>query len=318
MTWLLDDTEISDLRDDGQKQLTSFGDQRNGLYYHYTPALIQAVNVALTTTRPLLLCGEPGCGKSSMAFNLARRLNRRYYEQTISSRTQAHELLWQFDHIRRLADANVPGRLPDHPLDKFNYIEPGVLWWAFEPKSAAKRGFDGKIEHARDMRRFDGAGDEAPAVILIDEIDKAEPDVPNNLLEVIGAQQFRVTETGTDVKLNKQQLTKASDFPLMVITTNQERELPPAFIRRCIVYRFGQPTKKQLTSIAMQTLPGKNTPKLLKALFKLYPENELPQVAEFLDTLLAATTLIEQPGWNISMLEQIAKLTIDKQSQLAS
>ena len=141
MAWLLnEDTLKHDFRAEDDKHI--FGDQREGLYYQYSKELIQAVNVALATTRPLLLCGDPGCGKSSMAFNLARHLERRYYEQVISSKTQAHELLWHFDHIRRLADANVANRLPEPPLDKFNYVEPGVLWWAFDPATAQKRGYD--------------------------------------------------------------------------------------------------------------------------------------------------------------------------------
>ncbi|NQZ11340.1 MAG: AAA family ATPase, partial [Algicola sp.] len=281
-------------------------------------------NVSLVTARPLLLSGTPGCGKSSVAFNLARVLKRRYYEQVISSRTRADDLLWQFDHIRRLADANVGDRLPEPPLDKFNYVEPGVLWWAFEPSSAKTRGYTGEkmkqTDHAKDPKRKNEQEKDAkqPAVILIDEIDKAEPDVPNNLLEVIGSQQFRVSETGTDVSLNKDQLVSAQDYPLIVITTNQERELPPAFVRRCIVYRFDAPDAEVLKEIAINTIKSDiDVEALCDELFKLYQDGKkLPQVAEFIDTVTAAAALLQAPDWNMKNLKKIIKLTIDKQEQL--
>ena len=152
---------------------------------------------------------------------------------------------------------------------------------------------------------------------MIDEIDKAEPDVPNDLLEVIGSQMFRVLETGTSISLKKKKLNAAKDYPLIVITTNQERELPPAFIRRCIVYRFTAANETQLKEIAKSTLRNTaNIDLLCSEVLSLYSVNDLPQVAEFLDTLIAAAALMEQPEWSMEKLKEIVKLTIDKKTQL--
>src|SRR5262249_30183516 len=108
------------------------GDQIDEAPYVYDEPIILAVHVALATGRPLLIAGEPGTGKSSLARDVARRLNWRFYSKTISSRTQARDLLWSFDTIRRLSDAQVRKGVK-HPSA---YVEPGVLWWAFDRDSA--------------------------------------------------------------------------------------------------------------------------------------------------------------------------------------
>src|SRR5689334_2156221 len=121
------------------------GDRRDGLgYVYHDPKIALAVNVALATFRPLLIFGPSGSGKSSLAPSVARILRRRYYEQVITSRTQARDLLWQFDTLRRLSDAEA-GRLDPDDRSKeqvARYITPGVLWWALDPASARLRGLD--------------------------------------------------------------------------------------------------------------------------------------------------------------------------------
>jgi MoxR-like ATPase len=112
------------------------GDRRDGLVYVYNDKIELAVNVALATRRPMLLRGPSGSGKSSLARNIARRLGWWYYEQVITSRTQARDLQWSFDTLRRLSDAQA------NQLETVtnSYIEPGVLWWAFDPVNAERRG----------------------------------------------------------------------------------------------------------------------------------------------------------------------------------
>src|SRR5262245_25859214 len=122
-------------------------DQRDGRVDLLDDDLQLAIDVALATGRPLLLRGDPGSGKSSLAAYIARQRGWHYYEHVVTSRTQAQDLLWTFDHVRRLADAQSLRR--GEALDEFRYVEPGPLWWAFSPESA------GQLSRTRD-----GAGSE--------------------------------------------------------------------------------------------------------------------------------------------------------------
>lgn len=214
------------------------GDRRDGMVYVYNEKIELAVNVALATGRPMLVRGPSGCGKSSMARNVARRMKWRYYEQVITSRTQARDLLSTFDSMRRLSDAQAT-RLRE---EESYYVEPGKLWWAFDPVSARRRGLaEGvTVEHpAADP----GSGpDDSGAVVLLDEIDKADPDVPNNLLVPLGSFEFTVRETNTPVVARRPLL--------LLITTNDERALPSAFMRRCVVLELEPPDADLLVKIA--------------------------------------------------------------------
>ncbi len=210
--------------------------------YVYTPRTILALNVALATDRPLLISGEPGSGKSTLARNVAAVAGRWYYKETVTSRTRASDLLWTFDSLRRLSDASTP----DQPLlGKRYYVDPGTLWWAFDPSSASQRGTSDKIEEPhrpRDpgVRRGQASGDRA--VVLLDEIDKADPDVPNDLLEPFDLASFTVRETNDSV-------TATRDV-LLILTTNGERELPPAFLRRCVTLTLEPPDEEWFVRIA--------------------------------------------------------------------
>jgi MoxR-like ATPase len=225
---------------DGEDIAVRAGDRRDGLVYVYNDKIELAVNVALATGRPMLVRGPSGCGKSSLARNVALRMGWRYYEQVVTSRTQARDLLWTFDSVRRLSDATTPELKVGKPAD---YVEPSALWWAFDPASAKRRGLP-EGESPREVAKDPGVGPEGSgAVVLLDEIDKADPDVPNNLLVPLGSFQFDMKETNATPVVLARPL-------LLFITTNDERVLPTAFMRRCVVLELDPPKETLLVSIA--------------------------------------------------------------------
>lgn len=296
-TKLFDPTGHEDLRTDRDRERPTTGDRRDGKLYVYDDAgeIVLAVNIALATGRPLLLSGPSGGGKSSLAQHVARVLGRLYYEVVVTARTQAQDLTWRFDAVRRLADAQVEGMLSqaDARASIYPYIEPQALWWIFDRESARVRGRRTKDSAAgpadpqpKDTRDDGKTGRQLPAeptdpvrwdpnrdaepqdwlpeepqlsscVLLVDEIDKADPDVPNNLLVELGSLQFDVDLIGRTVKFKG----KREDWksrPLVMITTNKERPLPQPFVRRCIVLEIPKPKRKLLKSIAAHNFPDQD------------------------------------------------------------
>jgi MoxR-like ATPase len=319
-------------------------DRRDGEVYVTSQDVNLAVDVALATGRPLLVRGEPGSGKSTLAPFVAKDRVWRYYEHVVTSRTQATDLLWSFDSVRRLADAQTlsqGGRLND-----FRYVEPGVLWWAFAPVSAARRGAFGRARQLTGPRRqavdpmYDTNKGRSPdhAVVLIDEIDKADPDMPNSLLVPLGSSEFVVTETGT--RVGKEPPTTApqdgKSAPqdsgpsrhLIVVTTNEERELPEAFLRRCVILTLPAPTVDWLVRVAGEHVSKsggmftESTESLARALAEeLMKTREAavrqavrpPSTAEFLDALRACVGLeisLDSPQWAL-----VRELTLAKRPE---
>jgi MoxR-like ATPase len=255
-----------------------------------------AVNLALATGRPLLIRGAPGTGKSSLAASVAAKLRWRYYEHVVSSRTQARDLLWTFDSVQRLSDAQ-----GNAVKDDAAYLTPGALWWALDAASAAAHSARSDPSVRRRARR---------AVVLVDEIDKADPDVPNDLLVPLGSLRFDYGEV----------TVKAVHPPLVIITTNQERDLPRAFLRRCVALELEPPLDERLTQIARAHHPDDPDDATLAAILKSYRAVQKRQqerddapasIAEFLDAVAACRSLGTQPG-DADLWKLVEELTLAK------
>lgn len=277
-----------------------------GSVYVYNPAIVLAVNAALATHRPLLIAGSPGTGKTTLAANVAAVLGRRFYQRVVTSRTRARDLLWRFDQLQRLAAAHEGQALPPRAA----HIEPQLLWWAFDAASAACRGaLPDELDRMPPLLTDPATGGtSARSVVLLDEIDKAEPDVPNDLLEVLDLERFQIDD------LEGSRVVQGSRADVLVcITTNRERELPGAFVRRCVVLdldRAEAEWEDWLLRIGRQHLGLKTTRatpavKLMQAVaaqvmaLRAQAEQQglrKPGTAEFLDMLRACTALAIQPG----------------------
>lgn len=284
-----------------------------GPVYLYNEQIIMAVNVALATQRPLLIAGPPGSGKSTLARHIANVNGWRYLQQVVTSRTQAEDLLYRVDALQRLNDAQVKSRdlLPD-----FAYVDPGVLWWAFDRESAARRGasaadvtalgksFPAAIDPSRGANVDD-------VVVLLDEIDKAEPDVPNDLLEPL--------DRGTFAVRTRKELVSRTGSVLLVITTNGERELPPAFYRRCIVLKLGETDEDRLKRIASLHFGADNAALhgviagwfMSSAAYAKKKALREPSTAEYLDTVRACMDLAGA-GTPTQVWEEVARLALWK------
>ena len=203
-----------------------------GSVHLFRPDTVAALRAAEATGRPLLVRGLPGVGKSETARAAAAFAKRPFLSLVIDGRTEPDDLKWRVDAVKRLSDAQA-----HRALDERHYVRPDVLWWAFDWKDA--------LEQERRAR-----GDSAPerprpakwqvgqdrAVLLIDEIDKADPDLPNALLEVLANRGF--TPPFADAQ---PVCCSEATRPLILITTNEERELPAAFLRRCLVLTLELP-----------------------------------------------------------------------------
>lgn len=180
--------------------------------YVATEDLMIAVNAAITLQRPLLIKGEPGTGKTVLAQEVAKSLGKKFIEWNIKSTTKAQQGLYEYDAVSRLRDSQLG---EDKVHDIANYIRPGKLWEGFTQ-------------------------DESP-VLLIDEIDKADIEFPNDLLQELDRMEFFVYET--------QETIKAKHRPLVIITSNNEKELPDAFLRRCFFHYITFPDQETMQKI---------------------------------------------------------------------
>ena len=194
-----------------------------------------ALRAAEACGRPLLIRGKPGVGKSQTARAAAAAAQRPLLSLVIDGRSEAPDLMWRFDAVRRLADAQRQ-QSADQPLPPEDfYVRPEALWWAYDWAGALqwlqRSGQPPDLPVDPPARWAPGQ----PVVLLIDEIDKADPDLPNALLDVLANNGFRKPFGGVPVQC------AAAARPLIIITTNEERELPAAFLRRCLVLTLALP-----------------------------------------------------------------------------
>lgn len=217
----------------------------------YGPGDMDALMAAELAGRPLLVRGDPGVGKSQLAHAAAVSTQRLFLPFVVDSRTEATDLMWRYDAVARLANAHLAG-VPDSgigpdDLQPERYLQPGPLWWAFD--------WAGAVQHLKDTGQQLNLpaqppypwGPEKGVVLLIDEIDKAEAELPNGLLEALGNGRFTVPLMGTVVERKA-----GMPAPLVVITTNDESELPAAFLRRCWVRRMQLPDATALPAYLVQ------------------------------------------------------------------
>ena len=220
--------------------------------YIATDDLTMAVNAAVTLQRPILIKGEPGTGKTQLAIEVAKSLNKPLYEWHIKSTTKAQQGLYEYDAVARLRDSQLGD---DKVHDIANYIMRGKVWEAFE-------------------------SDEQP-VLLIDEIDKADIEFPNDLLQELDRMEFYVYET--------KKLVKARHRPIIVITSNNEKELPDAFLRRCFFHYIKFPDAKTMAKIVDVHFPKLKKELLTEALNAFYKVRDVrglkkkPSTSELLD-----------------------------------
>ncbi len=207
--------------------------------YIATEDLKVAVNAAVTLRRPLLVKGEPGTGKTVLAHEIAKAVDAPLIEWNVKSTTKAHQGLYEYDAVARLRD----GQLGDERVhDISNYIKKGKLWEAFESP-------------------------ELP-VLLIDEIDKADIEFPNDLLQELDRMSFDVYET--------QQRIEAKERPIVVITSNNEKELPDAFLRRCFFHYIAFPDRETMREIIDVHFPDIQKQLVTKAMEIFYDIREVP------------------------------------------
>ena len=220
--------------------------------YIATDDLTMAVNASVTLERPILVKGEPGTGKTQLAIEVASALGKPLHEWHIKSTTKAQQGLYEYDAVARLRDSQLGD---DRVHDIANYIVRGKIWEAFE-------------------------SDEQP-VLLIDEIDKADIEFPNDLLRELDRMEFYVYET--------KKLITAKHRPIIVITSNNEKELPDAFLRRCFFHYITFPDRDTMTEIIDVHFPNLKKDLLAEALNAFYKVRDVrglkkkPSTSELLD-----------------------------------
>jgi MoxR-like ATPase len=317
-------------------------------YHLFDDESADAIRAALAAMRPLLIRGEPGVGKTQLAAAAASAFGRPLVTKVVDSRTESRDLMWEFDAVLRLADAQIAVALPAgnvhrppsseeatrdstrvrlrEQLAVANYVRPGPLWWAFDWESAKTQAERTQTPIPRLESKSDPTNG---CVVLLDEIDKADTDVPNGLLEALGSGSFTPLGRSDPIEVK-------GEPPLVVITTNEERVLPNAFMRRCLVLDLKLPDDDDgltthLVARAVAHFPkhaSKSRDVFVSAAELLVRDRRiavkanvspLPGQAEYLDLLRAVFRLA--PGdvdLQKKRLDGVAKFVIRKYEQSGS
>lgn len=223
--------------------------------YVATRELSTAVNAAILLQKPLLIKGEPGTGKTLLAYEIAQSLGKPLYTWHVKSTTSAHQGLYEYDAVSRLRDSQLGDRDSNRVGDLTNYIKKGKLWEAFES--------------------------EEQAVLLIDEIDKADIEFPNDLLQELDRMEFYCYEL--------QRTISARYRPVVIITSNNEKELPDAFLRRCFFHFIRFPDRETMQQIVTVHFPGLPQALMAKAMAVFYSIRDVkalkkkPSTSELID-----------------------------------
>lgn len=310
----LDDDEpivIAPGGDGAPEQVHVFDDEKNRSRL--------AIKAALAAGRPLLVRGDPGVGKTQLAAAAAIALGRPLISYVVDSRSEARDLLWRFDAVRRLGEAQICGVLQlqaDQVFEQLHvsrFVEPGPLWWGFDWESAKAHCVAHKLDSP--PVRHDTDPDNG-RVVLIDEIDKAESDLPNGLLEALGSGRFHPDGC--------REVSMQTPSPLVVVTTNEERVLPDAFVRLCLVLQLELPEDEaSLTSLLIERgqrhFPDASDKLLSKAAGMLYRDRlnsrpPRPGQAEYFDLVRAVRRLTRHGADEDDLLERISEFTLKKQT----
>lgn len=284
-----------------------------------------ALRLARVRPRPLLVIGEAGVGKSQLAVALAHHWRVPFLKFVVQSTTQADELLWRFDAVQRLAEAQVMAAtgLKQHQvasaLDSKRYLHPGVLWWAMNWESASNHIKQHECQLAQVPKRPPRWAPGHGCVVLIDEIDKATADLPNNLLDVLDSGSFALP-SGENVPP-----AIGGQPPLIVITSNGDRDLPTPFLRRCYVLNLTFPTadaeawliqraKAHFGNTLHKDVWSFAAAQLLRDRLSTSNTQYKPGVSEYLDLLYAVKGLSGDKKTQMQWVADLGKFVLKRQN----
>jgi MoxR-like ATPase len=284
-----------------------------------------ALAAAEAANRPLLIRGEPGTGKSQLARAAAVARKRLFLSVVVNARTECQDLQWHFDAVGRLGEAQTLAHVQEQDiqtrLHPQYFLSPGPLWWALDWNSAQSQ-WNACANPPEPVPMRPSAWRPAQgSVLLIDEIDKADTDLPNGLLETLGNGDFTVPYLGTSVRQSDE-----CPPPLVVITTNEERELPAAFLRRCLVLQLSLPTEdSELLNFLCRRgevhFPQQCPEAVRSRAAALLLEDRKaavnqglppPGQAEYLDLLRAVSTMKKTEKEQLALLEKIRTFVLRK------
>ena len=300
--------------------MATIGDAPKLVHVFDEPAIL-AIEAAIAARRSLLVRGEPGTGKTQLARAAAATLGWAFVSTTIDARSESTDLLYRMDAITRLGEAQVMAALGKRDekevrelLDENRFVHPGPLWWAFDWKSAREQA---DVVGIAAPNQPDGGDSKKGCVLLIDEIDKADADLPNGLLEAFGNGQFQPPAREQPVCRNEQPL-------LVVITTNEERSLPDAFLRRCLVLHLSLEEGDKLVDFLFERGKAhfgdvdedvlREAAEQVKADRVVCQQRALaaPGLAEYLDLVRAVTDLRDEPAEQKELLKQVKQFVLKK------